>query len=244
MPFASLGLYVVFFVARDTPGSSLRSGLTIILVIMFTVALELGVVILSDNDPFVRLISVAVVTFCAGIVMAAGTAPFLGAASGFVYVSVIALWETALPADTLVKLSLWLIATLSVAIGCSVAVEYTFGLRDVADRLTISAAPAMQPSKPSFAFTQRERRPRKSAPPVSVWPGWAPPVRPVCRSFTTPLSSVTSIPAACALARAFASPCWRNWSMSPPLSLPTIPRSTIPLCASAAGALRTAAMNS
>jgi len=135
MPFASLGLYVVFFVARDTPGSSLRSGLTIILVIMFTVALELGVVILSDNDPFVRLISVAVVTFCAGIVMAAGTAPFLGAASGFVYVSVIALWETALPADTLVKLSLWLIATLSVAIGCSVAVEYTFGLRDVADRL-------------------------------------------------------------------------------------------------------------
>jgi multidrug resistance protein MdtO len=137
MPFASLGLYVVFFVARDSPAVSMRSSFSIAIVMVLAIALEFAVVIVSDNDPMVRLLSVTVVTFIAGMLMAASTAPFLGAAGGFIFVSVIALWETQIPSDTLVKLSLWLLATISTALGCSVFVEYVFGLRSPAARLEI-----------------------------------------------------------------------------------------------------------
>jgi multidrug resistance protein MdtO len=136
MPFASLGLYVVFFVARDSPAASIRTAFSILLVFFLTTAIEFGVVIVSDNDPMVRLLSVVVVTFVAGLLMGASTAPFLGAAGGFIYVTVIALWETQAPPDALVRISLYLIGTVSIALGCSVAVEYAFALRHPANLLT------------------------------------------------------------------------------------------------------------
>jgi multidrug resistance protein MdtO len=135
MPFASIGLYFVFLVGRDSPGVSIRSSLLFMATLIAAAALELAVVIVSDNDPVVRLISVSVVSFLAGILMLASSLSPLASVWGFIYCTLIATWETHAPADALVKGSLWLVGTAFVAVACSVAVEYVFGTRQPAREL-------------------------------------------------------------------------------------------------------------
>jgi len=134
-PFASIGLYFVFIVGRDSPAISFRSGLFSLVVLTLSVATELGVVILTDNDPMARVLSVAVVAFIAGMFMVASTLPALASTWGFIFCTLIASWENAAPSGALVNGSLWLIAVIGVAVGWSVAVEYVFRLRHPADQL-------------------------------------------------------------------------------------------------------------
>jgi len=135
MPFASLGLYYIFLVARETPAVSVRSGIMSLLTLAAAIAAELAVVVVTDNDPMARVLSVAVVSFIAGMLMVASTVPALASIWGFIYATVIALWERPAPPDALVKASLYLIATVTLAFLCSVAVEYGFAFRHPADRL-------------------------------------------------------------------------------------------------------------
>ena len=69
MPFISIGMYFIFLIGRDSPAVSLRTALFSLCIVLFAVAVELGVVILSDNDPIARLLSVAVVTFISGMIV-------------------------------------------------------------------------------------------------------------------------------------------------------------------------------
>ena len=135
MPFASISLYFVFLVGRDSPAVSVRSGIFSIVTLAFSVATELTVVILTDNNPVARVLSVAVVTFLAGVLMLSTTLTALASTWGFIFCTLIALWENRVPADALVKLSLWLVAAGGVAVGCSVAVEYVFATRHPAKLL-------------------------------------------------------------------------------------------------------------
>jgi multidrug resistance protein MdtO len=135
MPFASIGLYFIFLIGRDSPSVSFRSGVFSFVIVAAAVAVELAVVILSDNDPMARLLSVAVITFIGGMLVVATNMPSLGSTWGLIYCTVIALWEIHYPADALVKQSLWLLGTFSVALGCAVAVEYIFGDRHPAEKL-------------------------------------------------------------------------------------------------------------
>jgi multidrug resistance protein MdtO len=135
MPFASIGLYFVFLVGRDSPAISIRSSILFFFTLTIAVGLELGVVLLTDNDPLARVVSVAVVTFLAGILMLGSSLTPLASALGFIFCTLIAMWEVEAPADALVKGSLWLLATASVAQGASVAVEYIFGSRHPAEEL-------------------------------------------------------------------------------------------------------------
>jgi multidrug resistance protein MdtO len=135
VPFASIALYFVFIVGRDSPSVSLRSGVMSMLTLVASVAAELGVVALSDNDPMARIISVAVVSFLAGTLVAATTVPALPSTWGFIFCTLIAFWERHLPADVLVKGSLWILAATGIAVGCSVLVEYLFASRDPAELL-------------------------------------------------------------------------------------------------------------
>jgi multidrug resistance protein MdtO len=130
MPFASIGLYFIFLVSRDSPSVSLRSGVISFLVVASAVAVEFAVVIMTDNDPMARLLSVAIVTFLSGVVVVASNMPVLGSTWGLIYCTVIALWESHAPEGVLVKNSLWLVATFSVALACAIGVEYLFGVRD------------------------------------------------------------------------------------------------------------------
>jgi multidrug resistance protein MdtO len=133
-PYASVALYFVFFVGRESPSVSLRSLLTLVPIIA-AVAAELGIVILTDNDPMARVLGVAAVGFMAGLITVATTLPALGSTWAFVFVTLIAFWETHAPATRLVTSSLWVISALSIPILWSIAVEYVFGARNPADLL-------------------------------------------------------------------------------------------------------------
>jgi multidrug resistance protein MdtO len=135
MPFASIGLYFVFLVGRDSPAISIRSSILFVFTLTISVAIELAVVILTDNDPMARVVSVAVVSFLAGILMLGSSLTPLASAFGFIFCTLIATWEVHAPADALVKGSLWLLATALVAQGSSVAVEYLFGNKHPAEEL-------------------------------------------------------------------------------------------------------------
>jgi multidrug resistance protein MdtO len=135
MPSASLGLYYIFLIGRDSPAISLRSGVFSLLALAFTVATVLGVVGLTDNNPMARLLSVSIVVFLAGMLMLSTTITVLASTWGFIYCTLIALWETHAPADYLVKQTLYVIGTVSIAVLCSVAVEYFLGAKDPAAEL-------------------------------------------------------------------------------------------------------------
>src|ERR1700722_187490 len=77
MPFASLGLYYIFLIGRDSPSVSLRSSIYSLIALASSVASVFAVVILTDNDPMARVLSVAIVTFIAGVLMLASTVSVL-----------------------------------------------------------------------------------------------------------------------------------------------------------------------
>jgi multidrug resistance protein MdtO len=136
VPFASIALFFVFVVGRDSPSVSLRSGVMSMLTLAFAVATEISVVALTDNDPMARVIGVAVVSFLAGLFVAASTLPTLASMWGFIFCTLIALWEKHASADSLVKGSLWILAATGIAVGSSIAVEYIFAPQNPAKQLT------------------------------------------------------------------------------------------------------------
>jgi multidrug resistance protein MdtO len=135
MPSIYIGMYFIFLVGRDSPSISLRTGLISVLTVVLAIAVELAVIILSDNDPMARVLSLTIVTFISGVIVASSNFPVLGSTWGLIFCTVIGTWDKHAPADKLVKGSLWLIATLSVAVGSAVLVEYVFGDRDPAKKL-------------------------------------------------------------------------------------------------------------
>ena len=135
MPSASLGLYYIFLIGRDSPAISFRSGVFSLLALVFTVATVLAVVSLTDNNPMARLLSVSVVVFIAGMLMLSTTITVLASTWGFIYCTLIAFWEIQAPPDYLVKQSLYVVGTVSIAIVCSVVVEYCFGAKHPAAEL-------------------------------------------------------------------------------------------------------------
>jgi multidrug resistance protein MdtO len=135
VPAGAFALYFIFLLVRESPAVSLRSGLVALLSASVAVAIQLAVVIVTDNDPAARVISVALVVFIAGMVMTSTTLPTIGVILGFIFCSLIANWESHRPADALVKGSLWLIASCALGIGCAVFVEYAFGSTNPVERL-------------------------------------------------------------------------------------------------------------
>ena len=135
VPFVSLVLYIIFVMGRESTAVSLRSALLSLTVTCVAVIVELGVVIATDNDPITRLLSVAAMTFVAGVLTQASSFAPLAPTLGLLYCTVIALWENQIPADRIVKTSLYLIAAEGVALGSAVFVEYLFANRSAVDRL-------------------------------------------------------------------------------------------------------------
>lgn len=167
MPFASIGLYYVFLIGRDSPSVSLRSSIYSLLALAASVAAVFIVVIVSDNDPMARVLSVAIVTFIAGVLMFASTVPTLASTWGFIFCTLIALWETHTPADTLVKTCLYLLGTIGLAVGCSVAVEYIFGSRHPAEELQEQRRIRYETLETMFSLYARGAPPPEISPAVS-----------------------------------------------------------------------------
>jgi multidrug resistance protein MdtO len=135
MPYIAYGLYFIFLMGRESLSVSLRTASVLVVSIAVVIVAEMVVVILSDNDPMARILSVAVATFIGGMMLVSTSQPSLGSAMGFIYCVVIGFWEHHAPEDTLVKNSLRLLAAFAIAAVCGVAVEYIFGARSPADLL-------------------------------------------------------------------------------------------------------------
>jgi multidrug resistance protein MdtO len=144
MPDIAYGLYFIFLIGRESPSVSLRTAFGSVATILLVIMAEMVIVILSDNDPMARVLSVAIVTFVGGMIFVSTSQPSLGTLVGFVYCVVIGFWEHHVPEDTLVKNSLRLLAAFAMAAACGVAVEYIFGARSPADRLETSSAFAIR----------------------------------------------------------------------------------------------------
>ena len=152
MPYLPLCLYILFFVAHESPAICFRFNMAMLLTGTIAVATSLVVIGLTDNDPMARVLSIAAIGFVCGLGIQACAIPFLFVGLGFVFVTLIAMWELHLPADTLVKNSLWFIASLSVALGSSLAVEYLFGVRDPAADLRKQIAMRYRALQKLFSF--------------------------------------------------------------------------------------------
>jgi multidrug resistance protein MdtO len=161
-PFASVALYFVFVVGRDSPAVSLRSLFSMI-PLVGAVAVELGIVILTDNDPMARVVGLAAVGFFSGILVVGTTQPTLGSTWGFIFATLIALWETHAPANRLVTASLWIIGALSIPILSSIAVEYVFGSRHPADQLVEQRTMRWQAFISMFTLFAERADPEKRA---------------------------------------------------------------------------------
>jgi multidrug resistance protein MdtO len=135
MPFAGLGMYFVFLVGRDSPAVSFRSSIFILLTLVASISTVLAIVLLTDNDPMARVLGVAVVTFLAGMIMLGSTVPALASSFGFIFTTLIALWETHTPAGPLVKEMLYLLGTISLSVLSVLAVEYIFAGQHPAQEL-------------------------------------------------------------------------------------------------------------
>lgn len=155
MPFAGLGMYFVFLISRDSPAVSFRSSVLILVTLAASVSTVLAVVIFSDNDPMARLLSVSVIVFLAGMFMLSSTAPALASSFGFIYCTLIALWETSAPAGPLVKEMLYLIGTISLAVISVLAVEYIFASRHPAEELQEERVKRYQAVETMFSLYAR-----------------------------------------------------------------------------------------
>ncbi len=132
MMYLPLCLYILFFVAHESPAICFKFNMLMLVTGTIAVTISLVLIGLTDNDPMARVLSIAAIGFVCGMGIQACVIPFLFVGGGFVFVTLIAMWELHAPADTLVKNSLWFIATLSVSLGSSLAVEYLFGARNPA----------------------------------------------------------------------------------------------------------------
>jgi multidrug resistance protein MdtO len=82
-----------------------------------------------------RVLSVAAAGFLAGMFLLSSTTPGLAVIFGFLFATLMSLWETHAPAGPLVKQMLYLLGTVSLAIGSVVVVEYVFGRRNAVEDL-------------------------------------------------------------------------------------------------------------
>ncbi|RZU43646.1 FUSC family protein [Edaphobacter modestus] len=156
MPYIAYGLYFMFLIGRESPSVSLRTAFVLVVTIVLVIVVEMAVVIVSDNDPMARVLSVAIVTFIGGMILVSTSLPSLGGAIGFIYCVVIGFWEHHAHEDTIVKNSLRLVAAFAIAAVCGVAVEYIFGARAPADRLEDQFRIRYQSLEEMFSLCARE----------------------------------------------------------------------------------------
>jgi multidrug resistance protein MdtO len=164
VPNVAFSLYVILIVSKENPALSLRTGVASLVTVAFVLAISFGVVILTDNDPLARVLSLAVMTFLAGMITAGTTVPTLGPIFGLITGVAIHSWENHAPADRVVKGDLWLLAAFATGIAGAVAVSYLFSMQSPADQLAdqlrsrFRALAAMFAAYASDDATEQQRR--------------------------------------------------------------------------------------
>lgn len=123
------GVYLIFLVSYETPYLTFTSGLFSLLFQCLGVASTLLLVIATDNSPMARVLGTAAFSFLSAYLLRTmrrrGGMDF-----GVFALTSLALWDMHLPADKLVKLSMWPVAAGATGVAFAVAIEYLFSRRD------------------------------------------------------------------------------------------------------------------
>jgi multidrug resistance protein MdtO len=164
VPNAAFALYVIFIISNENPALSLRTGVASLVAVALALSISLGVVILTDNDPVARVITLAAMTFLAGMITAGTNVAALGPIFGLIIGVAMNFWENHAPADKVVKGELWLLAAFAMGIAGAVLVSYLFSMHSPADRvagqlrLRYRALAAMFGAYASNDATEHQRR--------------------------------------------------------------------------------------
>lgn len=121
---------MLFLVSHETPYYCFKDLLTCICFAALGTIAALGLVIVTGNDPMARILGLAMCTFLSTFFFRASTVPIGALAFGCLSFMVISLWELQIPAEPVLHLSLWPVATLSTVAICAVAVDYLFNRGD------------------------------------------------------------------------------------------------------------------
>jgi len=135
MPAIGNGLYMLMLVSYEQPRLTLYTGLRELLMQLAGVMAALLLVEASGNAPIARVLGVAVFTFVCSFIAKAGRAPAIGFPFCVFSATTLSFWELHLPAQTIINMSLWPVASAAVAIACAVAVEHLLHVRDPIERL-------------------------------------------------------------------------------------------------------------
>jgi multidrug resistance protein MdtO len=92
VPNISFALYVIFLVSNENPVLSVRTGAASLVTVTLALSISLGVVILTDNDPLARVVTLAAMTFFAGMITVGTTVPALGPIFGLIVGVALHLW--------------------------------------------------------------------------------------------------------------------------------------------------------
>jgi multidrug resistance protein MdtO len=129
-PVIAPGIYLIYLVSYDVPYLTFRSSILELFYQCVGVALSLMLIEATGNDPMARILGVAAFTFLSAFLIRACTVRVAAMNLGIFPILTLSLWELHLPAEQLVHLSMWPIATGAVAVAIKVAIEYTFSRRD------------------------------------------------------------------------------------------------------------------
>ena len=128
-PAVAPGVFLVFLVSYETPYVTLTSGLHSLLFQSLGIGSTLLMVMVTDNSPMARVLGTALFSFIAAFLLR--TMRRRGAIDfGVLSLMTLSLWDMKLPANELVKLSLWPLGNGAMAVIVAVAVEYAFTRRD------------------------------------------------------------------------------------------------------------------
>jgi len=129
-PLIAPGVYLIYLVSYDVPYLTFKTSVLELFYQCVGVALSLMLIAATGNDPMARVLGVAAFTFLSAFLLRACTVRVAAMNLGIFPILTLSLWELHLPAEQLVHLSMWPIATGAVAVAIKVAIEYAFVRRD------------------------------------------------------------------------------------------------------------------
>jgi len=126
IPFGSHGAIYTFFVSRESPRSTLKAALTIVMVVSASAAFALTGSIISLGDPALRLLWVVTALFAIFFAVSAMTDYVAATGFGLVVVLTLSLWDQVISPELKVENTLWALGQTALACLVTVGVELAF----------------------------------------------------------------------------------------------------------------------
>jgi multidrug resistance protein MdtO len=135
VPGVSLALALMFLLQRDHPGVTLRTGLMIVLGPVTAAGASILWVQFTDGTETARFLGFMIGIFIAAFCTNATRFPLFWSIFGFYGALDMAAWDTHRTPDAIVASILYNLASLTIVVCCTIAVEYAFSMRQPVQKL-------------------------------------------------------------------------------------------------------------